>query len=70
MQQYQPYEGSDRVSEYPSFSQHPSPPTSASGIIPSSKGAQLSILNPSRPGEDSLHSRHFSESPEPPGYNE
>ena len=70
MQQYQPHEGSDRVSEYQSHSQHPTPPTSSSGIIPpSSKAGQLSI--PIRPrGDDSLHSRPISDSLEPPGYDE
>jgi hypothetical protein len=72
MQRYQPYEGSDRVSEYQSYSQHPSinPPTSASssGVIPpSSKAAQLSNLSPRG---DSLHSRPLSDSLGPPGYAE
>jgi len=71
MQQYQPYEGSDAVSEYQPYSQHPSTSrllTSTSGVIlPSSKAAQLS--NPSR-RRDSLHSRPLSDSPEPPGYAE
>ena len=70
MQQYQPYEGSDSiVSDHQSYSpQLTTPPTTALGaILPSSKAAQLSI--PSRRG-DSLHSRPFSDSPEPPGYVE
>ena len=62
----QKYEGSDRVSEHRSYSQHP--PTSSSGVIsPSSKAAQLSIPTPRG---DSLHSRPLPDSPEPPGYDE
>ena len=72
MQQYHPHEGSDRVSEHRSYShsQYTSPITSSSSgvILPSSKAAQLSI--PTRSRRDSLHSRPFSDSPEPPRYDE
>ena len=65
MQQSQAHEGSDRVSEHQSYSQHP--PTSSLGVIPSIKAAQLSI--PSHRG-DSSHPRPRTDSPEPPGYDE
>ena len=64
MQQYQPHEGSDRVSEHLSYS---TAPTSSSGVIPSSKAAQLSIRSPRG---DSLHSRTLTDSLSPPGYDE
>lgn len=65
MQQHQPYEGSDRVSDQQSSPTN----TSSSGVIPSFSKAAAQLSNPS-PRRDSLHSRPFSDSPEPPGYNE
>ena len=69
MQQYQPHEGSDRVSEPQSYPTTTSPLVmSSSGVIPQSKGAQLSTT--SCPPRDSLQPRPLTESPEPPGYAE
>ena len=67
MQQHQPHEASDRVSEHQSHLQHPTSLTSSLRITPSgpsSKAAPLYILSP--PGD----SPPVTDSHSPPGYEE